>query len=92
MANKKKNKCKYCCSIFCQKFKNFFGCSPKKPYINLTFIDSYIDQYWLINIPDNLSIISTNKKISTLIHELFIQGEQEIAYKLERDKIKKLKN
>ena len=60
--------------FFERHFSRCLKCFTPKPeiYINDSYIDRYIDQYFIMNCPETHSISEINQSVYHLIHQLFI--------------------
>ena len=79
IANKNSSKRK-CCRCNCFKnfsFKNLFKRQEEEStYINEHPIDSFVDNYFLINCPDNISILEQNDRVYKLIQILLRKDDE----------------
>ena len=45
-------------------------------YISETPIDNYIDKFWFINCPNNMSVAELRNQVRRLLHEVMTQNDE----------------
>lgn len=63
-------------------------------YVNTSFVDKYIDKYWMLKCPDRLSVSEVNQQVYMLFHQMFILGNEyqtRMNAKMEEERTEKKK-
>ena len=61
-----------------RRLKKSFCGSNKVHYLNSSAIDTYIDEYFLLQCPDSLSVSDNQLKVHSLFHTIITTGVPEI--------------
>lgn len=71
---KKKFKCNLCSKLssVCANKKNENG-----PFENQSLVDNHIDKYYMINIPDELTVEETDRHVRALLYQIMMTDEYE---------------